>query len=371
MRKTSFILVSPGPIDGYPPVQYQARLLAAAGYAVEIVTSPLTHEQKAPLFSCTGVRVTCLAPSQAFSSRVKRNVSYVRALLGARMRAGREATEICYDPIGVFLSDFTPFKSRRRIAHFHELLQDPQSFLEKRLRQAVGGYQLVVVPDEVRAKHTAVNLDLRELPLVIENYPLRTQRPLERSTLLKRFEVVYCGSLGFNQKLDMVIRSVRNWPLDAHFVMIGNDNLPVAKALQNLASEQGVADKVHFVGWMETAAAEKRVASADLAVALLDDSFEQWRTALGASNKRFQYMKAGLPQIGDQNPGVSQLIEGNGIGTCLKGDDPAELAGVVTGYMRDSVRCQAEGARAFELHKKVFNYEAVFDRLLVRLEEMP
>ena len=32
MTPVAFLLVSPGPVDGYPPVQYQARLLADAGW---------------------------------------------------------------------------------------------------------------------------------------------------------------------------------------------------------------------------------------------------------------------------------------------------------------------------------------------------
>lgn len=370
MRSTKFVLISPGPVDGYPPVQYQARLLAAAGYSVEIVTSPLSREQDVPLFSCPGVRVSCLSPTQAFSGRLQRNVSYVRALLAARMRAGQQATEICYDPIGVFLSDYTPFKPRRRVAHFHELLQYPDSFLEKRLRRAIENFRLVVVPDAARAIHTQSVLELKETPLVIENYPLRANKPLASAKSSRRFEVVYCGSLGFNQKLDLAIRSSAFWPDGAYLVLIGNATTRPAQALKELAASINVAHRVEFLGWMETHTAECRLADANLGIGLLSTDSEQLRTALGASNKRFQYMKAGLPQVGDQNPGIPQLIEENGIGTCLRGHDPAELAGVVSAYMRDSARCRSEGARAFDLHHRLYNYEAVFSRLLERLVGM-
>nr|WP_255564577.1 glycosyltransferase [Mameliella sp. CS4] len=363
----SFILVSPPPIDGYPPVQYQARLLALAGHRVQVVTSTLREGAVRPDFTCPGVEVHALTTGQYREGRLSRNLRLARALLRARLRAGRGAVEICYDPIGGLVSDMTPLQPRWRILHLHELLQYMDSFLENRLVKAVRGFARVVVPDEGRAAHTAEALKLDRLPLVIENYPLRAEAPLPREET-GRFEVVYCGSLGFNQKLDMLIRSIPLWPAEAHLVLIGNDTTPIAGQLQDLAVAEGIRDRVHFLGWMETEAAERRLASSDLGVALLDGTLQQWRTALGASNKRFQYMKAGLPQIGDWNPAVPELLDG--IGACLSTDDPEEMAGLVAAYAADPERCRAEGARAFERHQAGYNYEHVFPRLTDWLEEI-
>lgn len=355
-----FILLSPGAVDGYPPVQYQAQLLAQAGHMVQVVTSTLREGAARPDFSCPGVEVHALTARQYRKGRLTRNLRLVRALLGARLRAGRGAVEICYDPIGGFVSDMTPLRPRRRILHLHELLQSMDSFLENRLLKAVRGFARVVVPDEGRAAHTAKALKLDPPPLVIENYPLRAAVPLPREET-GRFEVVYCGSLGLHQRIDMLIRSVARWPAGAHLVLIGNDTTPIAGQLRDLAAAEGVRDRVHFLGWMETEAAERRVASSDLGVALLDGTLPQWSTALGASNKRFQYMKAGLPQIGDRNPGVPDLLDG--IGACLPTHEPEEVARLVTAYATDPERCRAEGARAFERHQATYNYERVFARL--------
>lgn len=367
MRKRAFILLSPGPVDGYPPVQYQARLLAEAGHPVEVVTSPLSAARPVPNFSCPGVRVSCIPASRAFAGRLARNIAYVLALLAARRRAGPDAVEICFDPIGMLLSDYTPYRPVRRVAHFHELLQYPDSFLEKRLQRAITGFQMVVVPDEERARHTAAVLGLAELPLVIENYPLRAERRLPRRPSGREFEVVYCGALGFNQKLDVMIRSSLCWPEGARLVLIGNVEAAVARELMSFAASLGAEERVEFLGWMDTEVAEARMAQSDLAVGLLNPDLEQLRTALGASNKRFQYMKAALPQIGDQNPGVPELVEGNGVGTCVHRHDPAEIAEVVSAYMADRSRCLSEGEKAFSLHQQKFNYEAVFGRLIDRI----
>ena len=359
-----FILVSPSPVDGYPPVQYQAQLLAALGHTVTLVTTSLLLDNTPPNFTYPGVTVRC-APAQG--RRAMRMLSFAQTLWAARRAAPRNAVEIAYDPIGLFYSDLVPWRPQRRVAHLHELLQYMDTFLESRLKRAIHRYDAVVVADTERAKITQRKLGMAVLPLVIENYPLCVDDQLaEPKASGARFEVVYCGSLGLDQKLDQVIRSIPEWPDYADLVLIGNDKTPIARLLHNLAKELELVDRVRFLGWLDTREAERRMAEADLGIALLDSGSEQWRSALGASNKRYQYMKAGLPQIGDLNPGVPDLLEG--IGACVANHEPNEIAALITAYATDTARCVEEGSRAFDRHQVEFNYQRVFQRLLDRIE---
>ncbi len=148
------------------------------------------------------------------------------------------------------------------------------------------------------------------------------------------------------QKLDEIIRSVPSWPQHADLVIIGNDTKPTANSLRHIRDDLGLQDRVRFLGWLETADAELRMSQADLGICLLDPKFEQFRTALGASNKRYQFMKAGLPQIGDMNPGVSDLLEG--IGACVSSHAPEQIAELVTAYASDPKRCAEEVQRTCE-----------------------
>tara|TARA_R100001132_G_C3271963_1_gene94063 strand:- start:583 stop:1683 length:1101 start_codon:yes stop_codon:yes gene_type:complete len=355
-----FLLVSPGPVDGYPPVQYQARLLAKAGHQVTLVTTSLTLEDTRPAFACPGVTVRYVP---AGGRRETRMMRFGRALWSARRALPGDMIEIAYDPIGIFYSDFVPGRPPQRVAHLHELLQNMDSFVERRLKGAASRYTALVVPDSARAVFTQRQLSLTERPLVVENYPLRADSPLSRhKSPGARFEVVYCGSLGLHQKLDQVVRSIPLWPEYVDLVLIGKDTTPIALELRAMTEVLGIADRVHFLGWMDTADAERRVANSDLGLGLLEYGDDQWRTALGASNKRYQYMKAGLPQVGDDNPGVPELLDG--IGTCLKTHEPTEIAGLVTAYANDPERCAIEGARAFERHQGEFNYERVFQKFM-------
>jgi glycosyltransferase involved in cell wall biosynthesis len=355
-------------VDAYPPVQYQAQLLAQAGHRVTLITTPRILEARGTSFTHSGIDIRCISSKNNFGGPLMRMRAFASALSKARRDAPRNSIEIAYDPMGAFYSDFVARRPERRVAHLHELLQFPNMFLERRLKRSVKAYDLVVVADTSRAALTQMTLGLGAAPLSIENYPLRASAPLDRGKPRKRFEVVYCGVLGLNQMLHVIIRSIPKWPDEADLILIGNKSTATAAALQKLTAELGLADRVQFLGWMDTPEAERRIAQSDLGIALLDSRFEQLRTALGASNKRFQFMKAALPQIGDGNPGVPELIQGNGVGTCVAEHEPEQIAAVVREYVENPGRRASEGARAFTLHQAEFNYERVFQRFLDRIE---
>lgn len=366
--RKKFILVSPGALDGYPPVQYQARLLANAGHSVEIITSPLVENRDEFDFHHPGVQINSLSIAQTFGDkRLPRILGMVRHIFTARRRLGRGAIEIAYDPQGVFYSDITPYRPQNRVAHLHERIADNATFFEKRLRNSIRRYRAVTVPDVNRGIDIEESLSLNTHCKVVQNYPLRTSKPFLRAPT-GRFEVVYAGSLGENQKLDLVIRSVKMWPKNAHLILLGDETRKSALKLAALAQAEAVSDRVHFLGWMKIYDAERRMANCDLAISLQASVVEKGRAILGASNKRFQYMKSGLPQIGDMSAGIKGLLLDNGIGACITSDEPEQISNLVHAYSVDKQRCRDEGDRAFALHQSKFNYEQVFQPLLEELE---
>jgi glycosyltransferase involved in cell wall biosynthesis len=323
------------------------------------VTTPLRPGHTKAAFSHPGVKVRCVKIND---SRPIRMLRFAQNLWSERRNLPRDSIEIAYDPIGILYSDLVPRRPRRRIAHLHELLSKTDGFLEGRLKRTIHRYDAIVVPDMDRAQLTQNTLSLRKPPIVVENYPLRASVRFA-SNKSGRFEVVYCGSLGRTQKLDTIISSIPFWPEDADLVLIGDNTTETAREMGALVLELGLSERVRFLGWMSTPAAEQRLAHANLGVALLTSNSEQWRTALGASNKRYQYMKAGLPQIGDTNPGVPNLLSGIGDWVDAQAHDPTEIARLVCAYADDPVRCAEEGGRAYRRHQDSYNYEHVFRRL--------
>ncbi|MDA8988725.1 hypothetical protein N9F93_00480 [bacterium] len=358
------ILVSPGPIDGYPPVQYQAKILASSGCRVELITCSLPAKSGVVAFSAEGVRVSIVPEQLSF---VRRTFALTAALARARRRLRRAQTiEVCFDPVGVFISDLTPWKGSRRIAHFHELAGLDEGPYGRRLRSALGRFEEVVVPGAERATLTKELLGLDRLPTNIPNYPIDDGIRPRPSHPTRGFEVVYCGSLGFHQRLDKVIETVPDWPSGTSLLLIGSTHGSDAQALRRMVTERRLGDRVSFAGWLDLTRAEARMARAHLGIAFLDSSYPQWSSALEASNKRFQYMKMGLPQLGDDNPGVIDLVEGLGVGACLRADDFKRLPSLISAYLEDEGMRREQGHQARQLFEARFNYASAFRPVMER-----
>ncbi len=358
------LLISPAPVDGYPPVQAQARLLARAGFAVTLITT-VRRGAEGIAFGQPGVDVITMRDPIGRFGGIRRLFSFVCTINSARRNAP-PLVEASYEPLAMLYSDLARHKPPHRIAHFHESLS-MRRWIERRLRGTVGGFDTVVVPDAARGDALVRQLRLRDAPFVIPNYPLKESNPV-RATNGATVEVVYCGVLGRGQNLPLILESVPLWPKNTRLTLIGDCDAALGPALQAQVAKDGLADRVRFSGWIDLADLPARLAQADLGLCLLNDAPTQFRTALGACNKRYQYMQAGLAQIGDRNPGVAGLLEGQRIGRCLGSYSSQDLARIVRGYVEDRAALAAEGRRAALLHQRRFNYQLEFAPLLARLQ---
>ncbi len=368
------ILVSPGPVDGYPPVQHQCRLLAQSGIHVALITVPRLQGAGEIAFSYPGVenKLVALREGQGWVTGV-RVAEFVTRLTALRRRyLGHPVVEIAFDPLAMFYSDLALFRPAYRIAHFHEALDGFEtSWMQARLKKSIGGFSDVVCPDATRASILADQLHLSVLPWVVPNYPLLDDDACEPWNGEKNppFEVIYAGSIGPDHKQDFMLKSLALWPKTARLTLIGNDQLPFASSLSRQAAQLGVADRFQITGWMDYGLVNKRLSRAHLGIAFFDPSILNWRVSLGASNKRYEYMRAGLPQISDMNPGVCEMVESLGIGRCIRNFLPEELACLVSEYIDFQDRCFEHGCRAYEMHRTKFNYNSAFQPLLEKLRE--
>ncbi len=351
------ILVSPGSIDHYPPVRNQAQLFVDEGYVVDVVTMPAMRGPFELQTQLPGVRIVNLPRLHMPVVRTVWHTATFLAALGWMRWRHRKAqvVEIAYDPYGMAFSDLAPGRVAVRIAHFHEsVLTDSRHWIFTRLKRSVPGFDLVVSPDAMRARQIQDALGLQTTPTVVPNYPMPLAAPLPPrvATPGAPFEVIYAGSLGDDQKMDFICGSVVNWPEHTVFTIVGDLSSPRAEALRR----KHPTPRLRFEPWLPFDRLIDRLRRADLGISLLDGSQFQWASALGASNKRYLYMQAGLPQIGDMNPGVPELLEGNGVGQSLKTYSPDELANIVAAYAADPARCEREGATAGHLCRTRFNY---------------
>lgn len=366
------ILVSPAPVDGYPPVQYQAQLLADAGLHVLLLTSNLKPGHPAE-FDYPGVDIIRV-PLQRTTrlGRLTSKVAFARRLLRLRLRHGRRVcTEIAYDAEGVSYAFAVPGRRSPIVAHLHEVVGGPPDqpsilrWVERFALRFLRECDRVVVPDADRAVILRDQALLAQLPTVVRNLPVRRDTPaLPDTTGGYPFSVVYHGSIGYSQALDSVVTSMPLWPPCATLHIYGNPQALIRTELDALATEVGVVDRVRWEGWVQLEGLEHRLRQHSIGLSLLRPWHPNWQYASGASNKRYQYIRAGLPQITDRNLGVPELVEGNGVGRCVDPDSPEQIAEAVRFYHDHPDEWAAAAERAARLHRDELYYEQEFEPVL-------
>jgi len=179
--------------------------------------------------------------------------------------------------------------------------------------------------------------------------------------------VLYCGSVGPGRGVLSGVRSMPWWPADSLFVLAGPCSEQFSIMIRAEAARVGAADRIVFLGALAPKELWSARKAADLALTIFEPYDLNSRFSAGASNKRFEAMAAGTPQVTDDNPGVPELIAANGCGLCVAPDNPELIGNSVATLLGDPARRSAMGQRARELHLAQFNYESEFAPVLEQI----
>src|ERR1019366_1592096 len=210
-------------------------------------------------------------------------------------------------------------------------------------------------------------------PRLIPSLPKSALREQLRSRLPGNARVVlYHGAMGASHGLETAIRSIPKWPREAVLVAKGPVAEPYATQLRSLAAANGVGNRLLIMdpGWQSVADHFAFIAGADIGWTTLEPTRPCWCHAAFASNKRFECMALGIPQVTDKNPRVPELVEKTGCGLCI---DPSssEAAAAAIHQLLDSPSLRANmGAAARQLHLKQYHYEQQLEPLLAALEAL-
>ena len=154
-----------------------------------------------------------------------------------------------------------------------------------------------------RAKLFAPELAFQVIPNGIDTNRFT---PAKSKLPLKPFKLITVGRLSQVKRLDLAIRAIhraRNLGLDVEFTVVGNGNL--AEELKNLAEKLGIADNVHFTGWLKPDEIPQCYQNHH---AFILTSINE-----GMNNAMLEAMACGLPIISTACEGTEELVNNNGI----------------------------------------------------------
>jgi glycosyltransferase involved in cell wall biosynthesis len=271
-----------------------------------------------------------------------------------------------------------------KVWHFHEyprpaagLRWGSRKDLEWSL-QNVGAAQITVFPDRHRAERFAREMEQTIKPVVVMNCPRRLE-PAPKPALGKLLQakgyppsaqaVLYVGAVGETHGLETAMRSMVHWPPQTMLVLVGSAAAGFKTRLLNEAAGLGVSQRIIFPGIVDPKNIWGIRVGATVALTTMEPIGVNRLLSAGASNKRFEAMAAGVPQVSDRNPGVPELVEQTGSGLCVPHDDAEALGRAVAKLLNDEPLRRQMGAQARRMHLERFNYETEFQPVLEQLLE--
>lgn len=384
-------LVMRAPIELYPPSVYQAELLEEEGFEVAVLDTedgaPAACQLRPSIRRIVLEKTRGPATTRQLLHRI--GAPFRRQLF--KTRAVHWLKRLCpdvvisYEPpaIAAIGSDAVRDKTVR-VWHLHEY---PELCADLGIgtRRSIGWVwknaseaDAIWFPDANRAELFAKSVApiptveiIRNFPRVLANVPSPCLRTLLRQQHVvdRGFLVLYCGSVGADHGLETTIQGMGQWPIASLFVLVGPCAPAFRSKLLGIAHKFGVADRVVFVGAAAPDTLWSIRASADVAVTISEPRSINYKLHAGASNKRFETMAVGVPQVTNGGTGLTEIIEGNGIGICVPHDQPEAIGRAIAQLLMNENLRREMGNRARRLHLQRFNYETEFKPVLERLVE--
>ena len=205
----------------------------------------------------------------------------------------------------------------------YESIRKMVGWLERRLIRRAHG---TITTTEMRAKFFARAHGV-DRPLVLQNRPRLMQavastRLREELVLSENWPIIlYQGGLQTGRGLEDLVKAAKN-VTGAYFVFVGGGR--IEGALQRLAEELAVSDRVHFIPTVSLDDLPDYTASADIGVQPIRNTcLNHFSTD---SNKLFEYAMAGLPIVASDFPEIRRVVTDYDLGILF---DPEEPDGLV------------------------------------------
>jgi glycosyltransferase involved in cell wall biosynthesis len=216
----------------------------------------------------------------------------------------------------------------------------------------------VVTVSEAIADELERRLGLPRRPLVVLNAPARDERDLDAEPEPGPLRAIYQGAFGTGRPLEDLLAAVRDAPgvsLTLRVPRAEPAALRAAVAADGLDGRVDVADPVPPDGVVD--------GLRGFDVGVVFDRPATLNGALGAPNKLFEYLMAGLAVVAPRLPGLEPIVEGEGVGVTYEPGRPELLAAALARLASDRELLAELRSRARSVALGRYNAEAQAARL--------
>ena len=168
--------------------------------------------------------------------------------------------------------------------------------------------------------------------------------------------MLYVGRLSYEKGVQILLQSLSALhKKGVNFKMTFLGDGPERKALESLTSQAGLGDKVFFAGFASQDEVKKTLKNSDIFIL---PSFAE-----GVPVSFMEAMATGVPVIGTNVGGVTELIEHGVSGVVVPPADVEGLEKAISMYLQDHVLRSTVKATAFAYVEKNFNLQHEIDKL--------
>ncbi len=234
----------------------------------------------------------------------------------------------------------------------------------------------VVFPDKDRAAFFQKKTNLKEQPLIVPNFPLKSFFHLPEdwtSVIQKRWESVtlfYRGSISDTSAMREIITSasILNKNVDVKFVGFLNDSN--AQELESWVNHLDMANCFSYLGTLPYKDLNQPTLLATIGFALYKSTSFDRVACVTACNKIYEYAACGVPVIVSDFPNYRDYLSGEPWVRFANPDDAHSIASAIQDILSDFDNYRKMCLAARQAFEEKFNYEAVFSPLLWKIKDL-
>lgn len=356
----------------YPPILNSSRLLARAGWHVTVLSSPSVDT--------VGLTVPSGPDIRHISTPLRRQ-NAVRPVDYAIYGATAIATAARVRPHFIYASDplaalpallASKISGAAIVYHEHDspVPGAARSWIARWRAEVVRAARLIVFPNEARARIAQAELGFSSDRLrVVWNVPRRGEFPALAPSDDEILRLHYHGNISPMLVPEGIVEAVRR--LDGRVrLRVAGYEAPSARGyvrrLLDLGRGSDNQPLVEFLGQVPRGRLLSEAATAHIGLATMPRMSQDVnvRHMVGASNKVFDYMAAGLPLLVSDLADWQDTFVARGFGRACDPDDPGSVAAELSWFVENAAERRAMAARNRVKVETDWNYDTAFAKVL-------
>jgi glycosyltransferase involved in cell wall biosynthesis len=359
----------------YPPLIHASTLMAEAGWEVTFLSAPFAGD----VLSLAPHRRVKIHAVRTRPSHVMSSVSYALYTTAAARLALRLRPNVVYasDPLGA-----GPGLLAARLAGaalvYHEHDSPSPGMLHPVLARSRGAAaraaRLVVFPNKERAHFAQSELRFADNRLhIVWNVPRRAELASSAAPAEPPLVVYYHGSITPERLPETVVVAVRRLAGRVRLRFAGYEVSSAPGYVRHLVGSDtsATADtSIEYIGMVPRADLLMAAARAHVGLSLMPFNSGDLNMShmVGASNKPFDYMAAGLALLVSDLPDWKTMFVDPGFGLACTPPDVDSLLAALRWFIDHPEARKAMGARARNKIEVEWNYDSQFRAVLMSLE---